>query len=326
MAITTLPGGVYPPIPTFFDAAGELDLATLATHITWLMGYPLPGLLALGSNGEAMHLDEAERVAVIRAARAAIDAQPRLLPFVLLAGTADQTTRGTSARCRAAAEAGAEVAVVLPPFAFPTQMTAAALRLHFEAVAAASPIPVLIYNMPANTAGLDLSADLIIALARHPNIIGVKDSSGQVAKLARIAAETEPGFAVLAGSGSFLIPTLSVGGTGAIAAVANVLPEMLATLYSLWQGRGAASSMAEAQMQEHSAQMLQAQIIPINQFVTATYGVAGLKAALAVTRGYGGVPRAPLLPVGDAERTTLAALYATLPGAGDVPRETGGMA
>ncbi|MBA3824455.1 MAG: dihydrodipicolinate synthase family protein, partial [Ktedonobacterales bacterium] len=99
MAMTTLHGGIYPPSPTFFDAAGELDLATLATHVTWLMGHSLPGLLALGSNGEALHLDDGERVAVIRATRAAMDAQPR--PGVLLAGTADQTTRGTIARCRA---------------------------------------------------------------------------------------------------------------------------------------------------------------------------------------------------------------------------------
>jgi 4-hydroxy-2-oxoglutarate aldolase len=323
MVRVPLPGGVYPPIPTFFDAAGELDLATLAVHTSWLMEHPLPGVLALGSNGEAMHLDDGERVAVIRAARVALDAQPRETPAMLLAGTADQTTRGTIARCRAAAAAGAQVAVVLPPFAFPTQMTVAALRQHFEAVATASPSPLLIYNMPANTAGLDLSADLIIALAAHPNIIGVKDSSGQIAKLARIVAETEPGFAVLAGSGSFLIPTLSVGGTGAIAAVANVLPDVLAALYDLWQGRGGASSLAEAQMRERAAQMMQAQIIPINQFVTTTYGVAGLKTALTAIRGYGGDPRAPLLPLGEGERSAFMALHATLRAVGDVPRGTG---
>jgi 4-hydroxy-2-oxoglutarate aldolase len=323
MTLTALPGGVYPPIPTFFDEAGELDLATLATHVGWLMEQSLPGLLALGSNGEAMHLDDGERMAVIRAARAAIDGQRRSTPFVLLAGTADQTTRGTITRCRAAADAGADVAVVLPPFAFPTQMTATALRAHFEAVADASPIPILIYNMPANTAGIDLSADLIITLAAHPNIIGVKDSSGQVAKLARVAAETKAGFVVLAGSGSFLIPTLSVGGTGAIAAVANVLPEALAGLYDLWSGRMAAASIAETQMRERAAQMLQGHIIPINQFVTATYGVAGLKAALQATRNYGGAPRPPLLPLGAQERAQFAELYAGFEAARGVPRETG---
>ncbi len=325
MTVATLPGGIYPPIPTFFDDAGALDLATLAAHITWLLGHPLPGLLALGSNGEAMHLDDAERVAVIRAARAAIDAAA-VTPFVLLAGTADLSTRGTIARCRAAAEAGADVAVVLPPFAFPTQMTPAALRAHFAAVAEASPIPILLYNMPANTAGLDLSADLIIALAAHPNIVGVKDSSGQVAKLARVVAETPPGFAVLAGSGSFLIPTLSVGGTGAIAAVANVLPAATARVYADWQGRATTDSLAAALLLERQAQAGQARIIAINQFVTATYGVAGLKAALDQTRGYGGAPRPPLLPLGAAERHAFGTLYAAFQTPPEVPRGTGGTA
>lgn len=295
--MTPLPGGIFPPIPTFFGDQGALDLPTLTRHVAWLATTPVAGILALGSNGEAMHLDDAERVAVIQAVRSAIDEhQGERRPW-LLAGTADLSTRGTGARCRAAAEAGADVAVVLPPFAFPTQMTPAALHAHFLAVAEASPIPVIIYNMPANTANLDLSADLILELAQHPNIIGMKDSSGQVWKLGRIAAEAQAGFAVLAGSGSYLIPTLSVGGTGAIAAVANVIPDLVTLTYDLWQRRYQAATVAEAQEREEAARRLQAMLIPLNQFVTATYGVAGLKAALQHVRGYGGAPRLPLLPL-----------------------------
>jgi 4-hydroxy-2-oxoglutarate aldolase len=305
--MTPLPGGIVPPIPTFFADQGTLDLPTLTRHVAWLATMPVAGILALGSNGEAMHLDDAERVAVIQTVRAAIDAQPGEGRPWLLAGTADQSTRGTCARCRAAAEAGAQVAVVLPPFAFPTQMTTAALQTHFLTVADASPIPVVIYNMPANTANLDLSTDLILELAQHPNIIGVKDSSGQVWKLGRIAAEAKPGFAVLAGSGSYLLPTLSVGGTGAIAAVANVTPALAALLYDLWQRRYHAATVAEAQEREDAARHLQAAIIPLNQFVTATHGVAGLKAALQHVRGYGGAPRPPLLalPAGVAAQVPL---------------------
>lgn len=314
--LSSLPGGIYPPVPTFFDADGMLDLATLRGHILWLAQFPLAGILALGSNGEAMHLDDAERVAVIAAARSALDeakahsAAPQ--NWKLLAGTADLSTRGTIARCRAAAEAGADVAVVLPPFAFPTQMTSAALSAHFRAVADVSPLPILIYNMPANTANLDLSAETIIALADHPNIIGVKDSSGNVAKLAQVAARAKPHFAVLAGSASFLLPTLSVGGTGAIAAVANVIPEHTSAVYHLWQGRFAAESFIAAQQREAHARALQASLIPLNQLVTATYGVAGLKAALDIVCGYGGDPRAPLLPLDTAGRIALQACYATL--------------
>ena len=311
---SALPGGIYPPIPTFFARDDALDLTTLQTHIVWLLGHGVAGILALGSNGEAMHLNDAERVEIIRAARAAFSQHPSALtgPPVLLAGTADLSTRGTIDRCLAAAEAGADIAVVLPPFAFPTQMTSAALRAHFTAVADASPIPIILYNMPANTANIDLPVDLILALAQHPNIIGVKDSSGNVTKLAQIAAHSPAGFAVLAGSGSFLIPTLSIGGTGAIAAVANVVPELIVRLYQQWTKRYTAPSVAEAQSQEIAVQKLQADIIPLNQLVTATYGVAGLKAALHVVRGYGGAPRAPLLPLNEAQIDIVRLAYATV--------------
>ena len=309
-----LAGGIYPPIPTFFHRDDTLDLASLQTHIRWLLDRGVAGILTLGSNGEAMHLSDTERVAVIRATREAFSQHSRQPnpPPLLLAGAADLSTHGTIIRCTAAAEAGADAVVVLPPFAFPTQMTPAALRAHFTAVAEASPIPVIIYNMPANAANIDLSADLIIELAQHPNIIGVKDSSGNVTKLAQIAAQTPVGFAVLAGSGSFLIPTLSIGGTGAIAAVANVVPDLLVKLYQQWTTRFDTANVVAAHTQEIAAQQLQAQIIPLNQLVTATYGVAGLKAALQLAHGYGGMPRAPLLPLNEQQQTTIQHTYETL--------------
>ena len=310
MASSLVSGGIFPPVPTFFADDGELDLATLQQHIHWLAEFPLAGLLVLGSNGEAMHLTEAERVAVITAARVALAAMAPAWP--LLAGTADLSTRGTIARCRSAADAGADVAVVLPPFAFPAQMTTAAIAAHFYAVADTSPIPVIIYNMPANAGNIDLSADLIITLAQHERIIGVKDSSGNVAKLAQIVANTKPHFAVLAGSGSFLLPTLCVGGTGAIAAVANVIPAHTAAIYHLWQERFAAESFIAAQQRESHARTLQAALIPLNQLVTTTYGVAGLKAALAFVRGYGGQPRGPLLPLDAGGIAALQSCYLAL--------------
>ena len=298
-----LPGGIIPPVPTFFDAAGELDIPTLERHITWLSEQHIAGVLVLGSNGEAMHLDDDERKHVITAARDTLDS-PSLRPWrerpILLAGTADQSTRGTIRRCRVAADVGAEIAVVLPPYAFPTQMNAAALEAHFVAVADASPIPILLYNMPANTANIDMSAELIIRLAQHPQIIGMKDSSGNITKMATIIAAVPPDFAVLAGSGGFLLPTLVVGGTGAIAAVANIFPSPLASIYLLWNQRF--EEGVDTQMLEKQAYATQQQIIPINQLVTATFGVAGLKAALEIERGYGGAPRLPLLPLNEDNR------------------------
>ncbi len=308
---TTIPGGIIPPIPTFFDGAGALDLDTQRRHVTWLATFALGGVLALGSNGEAMHLDDAERVAVIAATRSAIDDAGRS-DLALLAGAADLSTRGTIARCRAAAEAGANAAVVLPPFAFPTQMTPTALVAHFRAVADASPIPLILYNMPANTAGINLSAETILALAAHPNVIGMKDSSGQVEKLAHVAAGARPGFAVLAGSGGFLLPALAVGATGAIAALANAIPDRVAALHHGWRDRFDAPSIAGVRAREDELRELQARVIPLNALVTARYGVAGLKAALDLARGYGGAPRAPLTPLDATGRAEIAAAWEAL--------------
>jgi 4-hydroxy-2-oxoglutarate aldolase len=175
--------GVYPPLPTFFDANEDLDLATLREHLARLKAAGVTGFVALGSNGEAVHLDRDERRLVIATTRemAGLDGQ-------VLAGAGTDSTRGTVALCQLAAEAGADIALILPPHHYRSRMDAAALRAHYLAVADASPIPVMIYNMPGNTAGLDLDAETVITLSTHPNIVGMKDSSGNVAKLAEVVA------------------------------------------------------------------------------------------------------------------------------------------
>jgi|GEM_PF-302489 len=307
---TQVPSGIYPPIPTFFLDDEELDLVTLQRHIHWLADFPLAGILALGSNGEAMHLNDAERVVVIEASRDALttaQASGKATGWKLLVGTAGQSTRGTIARCQSAYRAGADVAVVLPPFAFPTQMSAVALREHFLRIADASPIPILIYNMPANTAGIDMSTDLILEMATHDNVVGIKDSGGQVAKLGMIAASAKEDFAILAGSGSFLLPALSVGSTGAIATVANVVPDLICSLYARWNQR---TTLAGESLVQHEValQRLQALITPLNGLVTTGYGVAGLKSALQ-RNGYGGKPRSPLLPLSEEKQKAIQTEY-----------------
>ncbi len=286
--------GVYPPVPTFFAADESLDLATLREHLGRLREKGIANIVALGSNGEAMHLEPDERRAVIETVRAEMgpDAQ-------VLAGAGTNSTRGTIALCKLAYEAGADVALVLPPHHYRSQMTGHALRAHYLAVADASPLPVLIYNMPANSAGIDLDAETVITLSAHPNILGVKDSSGAVAKLAEIAAGAREGFAVLAGSAGFLLPAMVVGATGAIAALANVAPREALRLYEL---------IRDGQLDE--ARTLQARLIPVNTAVTSGWGVAGLKAALQFVAHYGGEPRRPLAPLGDAERLRLRSILA----------------
>ncbi len=284
--------GIYPPVPTFFDAQGDLDLATLHTHIQRLTepgNCWIAGIVALGSNGEAAHLDDAERGEVIRAIRAAAPAE-----VPVLAGASAQSTRGTLALCEAAARCGAAAALVLPPSYFRGQMSMQALVRHYHAVAEASPIPVVIYNMPGSTGGLDLDAATILAVAEHPRVIGVKDSAGNVTKLAEIAARARQGFRTLAGSAGFLLPALVVGASGAVAALANILPRQCYDLIELVR-RGKLTEARE----------LQARLVPINTAVTSGYGVPGLKAALELSAGYGGAPRAPLLALGEGEREQL---------------------
>ncbi|HEV7234583.1 MAG TPA: dihydrodipicolinate synthase family protein, partial [Ktedonobacteraceae bacterium] len=181
------------------------------------------------------------------------------------------------------------------------RMDSHALRAHYRAIADASALPLVIYNMPASASGLDLDAATICTLAEHPNIIGVKDSAGNMAKLEQIVETvgkegrggTRP-FSVFAGSAGYLLPALTVGAVGAVAALANVFPYEVCLVQQLF---------TEGKLAE--ARALHEVLVPANTAVTTTYSVPGLKAALELTAGYGGRPRSPLLPLTQQERTRL---------------------
>ena len=289
-----LPGGVYPPLPTFFDDQEDLDLVTLQQHIRRLSTSGIAGYVLMGTNGEAVHLASDERVRVIEAARDVIGNEgENSLP--LIAGCGDQSTRATLAHCHQAARYGADFALVLPPSYYKGRMLRDALLAHFRAVADDSPLPVLIYNMPDASAGIDLDAETICALAGHPNIVGVKDSAGNVAKLAQIVANVPDDFRVFAGSASYLLPALVAGAVGAVAALANIFPQEVCLVQTLFD----AGDLLKARQK-------QARLIPANAAVTTLYSVSGLKAALEIVAGYGGKPRHPLLPLSLAERDRIA--------------------
>ncbi|HZC06242.1 MAG TPA: dihydrodipicolinate synthase family protein [Ktedonobacterales bacterium] len=286
--------GIYPPVPTFFHQDESLDLDTQRMHIERLRERGIVNIVALGSNGEAVHLDRDERRAVIGAIREAAGAEAQIL-----AGVGAQSTRETIALCQLAADAGADVALALPPSHYGGKMGMAVQRAHFLAVADASPLPVMVYNMPANAAGIDLDAETVISLSTHPNIIGMKDSSGNVTKMAEVAAGAREGFTVLAGSAGFLLPAMVIGAQGAIAALANIAPRECLRLLDLYH-----------QGKLTDARALQARLIPVNTAVTSGYGVAGLKAALQFVAHYGGEPRRPLAPLGEGDRVRLRSLLA----------------
>ncbi|GAC1378440.1 MAG: dihydrodipicolinate synthase family protein [Ktedonobacteraceae bacterium] len=296
MAIITLKG-IYPPLPTFFDAHEALDLSTYQHHISRLTESGIAGFVVMGTNGEAVHLTSYERAQVIEAAREAAGSHAQII-----VGCGDQSTRATIVNCEQAAQSGADVALILPPFYYKGRMNSSALIAHYQTVAANSPLPVVIYNMPTSAAGIDLDAATICTLATHPNIIGVKDSAGNMAKLAQIVATVaEQGniyFSVFAGSAGYLLPALVVGAVGAVAALANIFPREVCRIQELFN----AGQLAEARH-------LQAALAAANTAVTTTYSVPGLKAALELIAGYGGLPRSPLQPLTEQERRQLATIF-----------------
>ena len=282
--------GVFPPIPTPFDADGNLLLDKLKSNIALWNQTGLHGYVVLGSNGEAVMLTDAERAAVWQAAR---DAIPRDKLF--LAGAGVESTRHCIVLAKRAAELGADAAMFVTPNYYKAEMKPPTLIDHYRAIADASPIPVILYNMPVAT-GIDLDAATVIALAQHPNIIGIKDSSGNVAKFGDIVRAVRPDFSVIAGSGSYLYPALCVGAKGTVAALANVAPRECLAMYDAFRaGR------------HDDARALQLKMIPLNAAVTTRWNIPGLKAALEeLHQGYyGGAPRLPLRPLGDDDRRAL---------------------
>lgn len=280
--------GVYPPIPTPFDDQAGLALEQLRDNVVRWCETELSGLVVLGSNGEAVHLSEREKRDVLRTARQAI---PSGRLFV--AGTGAQSTLETIELTRQAADLGADAALVTPPHYYRPKMDMAALERHFFALADASPIPVLLYNMPAYT-GIDLTAAQVIRLAEHPDIVGLKDSSGHLPKIGAIIAGAPLDFQVLAGSASFLYPAMALGAVGGVCALANVAPTECCQLAQLARAGD-----------DRAARELQLRLIAPNAAVTSRFGVPGLKQALDWVGYYGGPARSPLGPLSQAEEDEL---------------------
>ncbi|KDN40734.1 hypothetical protein RSAG8_07909, partial [Rhizoctonia solani AG-8 WAC10335] len=206
---TVPPPGIYVPAVLFFDSNEELDLASIKSHILRLANGGVTGILIQGSNGEAQHLSHAERSQTIQFARKTLDE----------AGY-DGRSQGKKrvVLCKEAAEAGAEFVLVLTPGVWPGMMTKEAILKFHRDVADASPVPVLIYNFPVVTAGLDLDSTILSELAQHPNIVGTKLSCGQVAKLHRLtSSQPATSFAAFPGRADILVPSLVCGAPGAIA-------------------------------------------------------------------------------------------------------------
>jgi len=280
--------GIFPPLPSSFDQDENLALDKMKSNIEKLSAFDLRGFLVLGSNGELVHLSDTEKIQVYEMAREAISSDK-----LMIAGTGGQSTRETIMLTSAAAKAGADAVLVLNPFYFKGLMKPEALKQHYFAVADASTIPVIVYNMPANS-GMDMDADTLIMLSEHPNIIGMKDSGGNVTKMGAIRKRVKPEFQILAGSAGFLVPAMSVGACGGILASANIAPAQCIAMHKAFN----AGDIAEASR-------LQLDINPVNNAVTKKWGVPALKVAMDYIGLYGGPARRPILPLDVAVRAEL---------------------
>jgi len=276
--------GIFPPIPTPF-VDGKVAYDKLAANIARWNQTGLRGYVAFGSNGEYVYLSEAEKLEVVKTV-----VQSAAPGMQVIAGTGCESTWQTIELTNACAKLGAHAALVVTPFYYGARMNEAALFRHFTEVADDAAIPILVYNVTKFT-NISVSAGLVARLSRHPNIIGIKDSNGNVSSLGEMVAAADRDFSVLVGTAGALFGALTLGAVGGVLALANVAPEACVQIQTLIkQGR------------IEPARQLQLQLLPVNTAVTATYGVPGLKAALDMLGYFGGDPRPPLLPASEKER------------------------
>lgn len=282
MTTKRIPQGVLAPVATIFGADGELDLAAYKDNMNFYATSDLDGVVIMGSNGEFALLDGDEKVRLIAAGVEGIGGRK-----VVMAGTGAESTRGSIALTKKAAELGVDFALVVTPHYYKPKYDNAAVIKHYQSVAEASPIPIIVYIMTTYT-GVDLASSVVAELSKHPNIVGVKDSAGNAPKVAEMVAYSDPAFGVLAGSANFLYPALCLGATGGILALANVAPNVCKELHRLWQAG-----------EHEQARQLQYRLLAPNAAVTAKHGIPGLKVALEHVGLRGGAPRPPLLPLNE---------------------------
>ncbi len=279
--------GIFPPITTPF-INGKVAYDKLEANVERWGLTGIKGFVVLGSNGEFVYLSEKEK-------REVVETVARSSPgeMQIIAGTGCESTEETLQLTRDCAKRGAQAALVITPHFFGGKMNEGALERHYMIVADHSPMPIILYNVPKFT-HLNLSANIVSKLAHHPNIIGIKDSAGNMNQLGEYLNHVERDFKVLVGTAGVLFGGLTLGCAGGILALANVAPESCVKIFDLVQ---------EGRFEE--ARALQLMMIPVNKAITAIYGIGGLKAAMDMLGYFGGEPRLPLLPSTEAEKSEI---------------------
>ena len=268
--------GVMPPITTPFQK-GELALDKLKDNLQKWIQTGLSGFLVLGSNGENVYLNDKEKINVIDVCRNSIPADR-----IMVVGTGLESTQETIRFTNQAAKMGADYALVITPSYFKDSMKPEIIYEHFIAVAESAKMGILLYNVPQFT-GINMEPELVAKLSEHHNILGIKDSSGNIGQLSQIVDLSQNGFAVFTGSAPVFFPALCIGATGGILAVANVIPQECVQIQKFFN---------EGKLDE--ARALQGQLTFLAKAVTTKYGIGGLKIAMDLAGYFGGNPRRPL--------------------------------
>lgn len=276
--------GIYTPIVTPFDKDERIDYTRLDHNLEKWGKTDLDGIVVLGSNGEFAYLSDSEKAELVNHVIGNFNREKKII-----VGASSESTLETINYCEKYSKIGADAALILPPHYYKGSMKESILHKYYEDVADKSPIPLMIYNMPGNT-GINLSSSLVARLSHHENIVGIKDTSGNIVQISEIVRDTTEDFSVFAGNAGYLLPALSVGARGATLALANVLPQECCELVSLFRDR-----------KFEEARELQLKLIEINFAVTGKLGVAGLKYSMDLMGYKGGEVRRPLVKLSTEE-------------------------
>lgn len=274
--------GIYTPIVTPFQKNEEIDFSKLKHNLDKLGKSKLSGIVVLGSNGEFAYLDYEEKLQLVKFVIENFTKEKKII-----VGTYNESTRETIKFSKEVSKLGADAILVLPSNYYKSAMKEDILYRYFTDIADESPIPMMLYNMPGNT-GLNLTSSLIARLSKHPNIVGIKDTAGNIVQLSETVRDTDDNFSVFAGNAGYLLPGLAVGIKGATVALGNVLPNECCRVLELFK---------EGKMEE--ALKLQQSLIEINFLVTGKYGISGLKYAMDLMGYEGGEVRRPLQPLSE---------------------------
>jgi 4-hydroxy-2-oxoglutarate aldolase len=268
--------GVFTPVVTPFRS-DELSLDGLRFNLRKLSKTDLTGYFALGSNGEFKSLTDKEQIQILE-----VFAEEKGNKVVMV-GTGCESTKQTIEKSKLASEMGFDYVSILTPSYFAKQIDGATLQCYYERIADSIDIPVLLYNVPGFTGGVQIPPQVVLKLSRHPNIVGMKDSSPTGPAKFLACLDPAEDFNVLAGSANFFYPALHLGAAGGVVSLANVLPGPCCELYRLFtQGR------------YDDAKQLHFRLARLNQAISGVWGVAGVKAAMDMTGYKGGQPRHPL--------------------------------